>query len=67
MARLGKIYDELRCSSCGKKLSKKQTLFDTAWLGVYWCGQQECAYYILDGECEELDVDDPCNHEEPNY
>ena len=64
MARLGKILDELKCDSCGKKLSRKEPLFDTAWSGVYWCGQTECAYNILDAECEEFDFDDPNNHED---
>ena len=56
-----KILDELVCSHCGKKLSHKQPLYETAWSGVYWCGSPECAYEILMGECEELDPDDECN------
>ncbi len=66
MARLGKILDELRCDVCSKKLSRKQPLWDTAWLGVYWCGRDRCAAELLLGNCEEFDVDDPCNHEDPN-
>lgn len=61
---MGKILDELCCQSCGKKLSKKQPLFDTAWLGVYWCGAGNCASQILEGNCEEFDPEDPCNQED---
>lgn len=60
---MGKIFDELRCLHCGKKLSRKQPLYETAWLGVYWCGKAECAYEILMNECEELDPNDKCNYE----
>ena len=60
---MSKILNELKCSACGKKLSKKQTLFDTAWLGTYWCGKTECAKYIMDNCCEELDPDDDTNRE----
>ncbi len=56
-----KIFDELKCEVCGKKLSAKQTLFDTAWSGVYWCGGPECALELLQECCEELSADNPCN------
>ncbi len=59
-----KILDELRCMSCGKKLSRKQELFDTAWLGIYWCGAPACAMEIMEAECEELDYEDDCYHED---
>lgn len=58
-----KIINELRCACCGKKLSSKQPLFDTAWSGVYWCGDPECANWILQGNCTELDATDECNRE----
>ncbi len=61
---MSKIFDELRCYHCNKKLSKKQTLFDTAWSGIYWCGEDECAVSILINQCEEFDANDPCNHED---
>jgi len=64
MAKLGPILDELCCEACGKQLSHKQPLWDTAWLGVYWCGSGECALDILQGNCEEFDADDPTNHED---
>lgn len=60
----GEILDELRCASCDKKLSEEQSLFDTAWLGIYWCGSSDCAYDILDSQCEELDPDDENNRED---
>jgi hypothetical protein len=60
---MGKILDELKCDSCGKKLSKKQPLFETAWSGVYWCGSPGCANEILFEQCNELDPEDDVNHE----
>ena len=59
-----KILDELCCGACGQKLSRKHPLFDTAWSGLYWCGRPSCAFDILDAECEELDYEDTCNHED---
>ena len=59
-----KILDELTCRSCGKKLSKTQPLFETAWSGLFWCGETSCAKNIMDDECTELDADDPCNHDD---
>ena len=50
MART-KILDELRCDGCGKKLSQKQTLYETAWSGVFWCGRDKCAIKIMEDEC----------------
>lgn len=64
MAKEPKIFDELACEVCGKQLSRKQPLWDTAWLGVYWCGSTECAYELLLGNCEELDPEDSCNQED---
>lgn len=58
-----KILDELCCEGCGKQLSPKQPLFDTAWSGVYWCGKTDCALAILEGNGEELNAEDKCNHE----
>ncbi len=57
---MSRISDEMKCSVCGKKLSKKQVLFDTAWSGVYWCGDQECAQSLLETQCTEFSADDPC-------
>ena len=61
---MNKVFDELRCYSCERKLSKKNALFETAWSGVYWCGSEECAGVILHNCCDELDYKDPCNHED---
>jgi hypothetical protein len=61
---MGKILDELVCDACGKKLSKKQQLFDTGWLGVHWCGEESCAADIMQDNCDEMDPDDSCNHED---
>ena len=60
---MSKIMEELRCHECGKKLSRKQPLFDTAWSGLYWCGSPECAYEIMAENCAEFDADDPINHD----
>jgi hypothetical protein len=57
-----KIQDELRCI-CRKKLSSKQRLYETAWSGVYWCGDPKCAHRIMRRECERMKASDPCNHE----
>lgn len=51
-----KILDEMRCSICGRKLSRAKALFETAWSGVYWCGSEPCAFELLTNECEELDA-----------
>lgn len=61
---MGKIFDELHCQNCGKKLSNKQPLFDTAWSGVYWCGSIDCAMEIMSNCCEEFDSEDECNRED---
>ena len=58
-----KILDEACCSGCGKQLSAKQPLFDTAWSGVYWCGNAKCAQGILEANCEEISAEDKCYHE----
>ena len=62
---MSKVLDELRCYSCKKKLSHKQTLFDTGWSGVYWCGSNECAIDIMGDMCgsDEFNVDDDTNRE----
>lgn len=58
-----KLLEELRCQGCSKQLSKGQTLWDTAWLGVYWCGKSSCAMKIMESHCKELNIDDKTNHE----
>ena len=62
--RMGRILSELTCASCGDSLSTKQQLFDTAWLGVFWCGSADCAFEILDSNCTEFDPYDYCNRYE---
>ena len=61
---MAKILDELNCFCCGTKLSKEDTLFETAWSGVYWCGRHDCAISIMEDECEKLDAEDSCCHED---
>lgn len=61
---MAKIIDDLRCDACGKKLSKKQPLFDTGWLGVHWCGADKCAAEIMENNCDEMGAADPCNYED---
>lgn len=58
--------DELRCSACDRKLSKRNELFETAWSGIYWCGREQCAIDIMTEECssDQLDPEDECNREE---
>ena len=65
MART-KVMDELQCSNCGRKLSVKHSLYETAWSGVYWCGRDKCAIEIMTEECsaDELDPNDNCNRED---
>ncbi|HOI38491.1 MAG TPA: hypothetical protein PLF11_14040 [Bacillota bacterium] len=61
-----KILDELRCGGCRKQLSRSQKLYETAWSGVYWCGDAKCAFRIMRRECRDdrLKVSDPCNWED---
>ena len=59
-----RILDEMRCSACRKKLSETQSLFDTAWLGVYWCGSDRCAVKIMNDYTEEFDPEDECLQED---
>jgi len=60
---MSKIMDEMRCYICKKKISKKQPLYDTAWSGLYWCDSPECAFEIMQNECDEIDSDDECIRE----
>jgi len=53
-----KILSALCCSSCGRPLSEDQELFDTAWSEIYWCGDEECAFDIMNSNCEQFDLDD---------
>ena len=61
---MGKILEELRCGICGRKLSRRSPLYETAWRGLYWCGRVDCADEIMRQECEELSADDECCRED---
>ncbi len=61
--RKPKLRPYLHCAICGKELSEDQSLFATAWDSLYWCGEADCAFLIMDSECREVDYDDPDNYE----
>ena len=64
-----RILDELHCGACkvkmGKKLldGKRQRMYETAWSGLFWCGDPKCAHKIMRKECERLSLRDSCNYE----
>jgi hypothetical protein len=51
------IGDEIKCI-CGKRFTAKQGMHDTAWSGVYWCGDTECADIIMGNECTPIDFNE---------
>ena len=48
------IQEEIYCSGCKRALRKDLPMYETAWSGVYWCGDPRCATKILKRECKKV-------------
>jgi len=55
-ATLGSLWnkdDPPLCYECGEVAE-----YDTAWLGVYVCGKQECMVSVIEGNCDPIEYEE---------
>jgi len=49
------MNQEIYCAACKRRLSGKYPVFyQTAWVGVYWCGRISCAAKVMRLNCTHV-------------